>query len=84
MYAIRSYYDHEATFLHELKTLAKSSGHTTVKQAATIAKDAQVGKLILGHFSNRYRTLNPLLQEAKEVFENSVLVKDGEVFSIEN
>ncbi len=75
---------HEATFLHELKTLAKSSGHTTVKQAATIAKDAQVGKLILGHFSNRYRTLNPLLQEAKEVFENSVLVKDGEVFSIEN
>ncbi len=74
---------HEATFMHELKALAKSSGHTTAHQAATIAKDAQVGKLLLGHFSSRYKSLKPLLEEAQAVFSNAELVKDGVVYEIE-
>lgn len=74
---------HEATFMHELKALAKSSSHTTAHQAAKIAKDANVGKLLLGHFSSRYKDLTPLLNEAREVFPNSVLVNDGSVYEIE-
>lgn len=74
---------HEATFMHELKALAKSSGHTTAHQAAKIARDAQVGKLLLGHFSSRYKDLKPLLEEARAVFDNSELVKDGGVYEIE-
>ncbi len=74
---------HEATFGHELKDLAKSTSHTTAKQAATIARDANVGKLLLGHFSSRYRDLKPLEEEAKAVFEKTVMVKDNDVFTIE-
>jgi len=74
---------HEATFMHELKALAKSSGHTTAHQAAKIARDAQVGKLLLGHFSNRYKNLKPLLEEARAVFQKSELVQDGTVYEIE-
>ncbi|MCU4175297.1 ribonuclease Z [Carboxylicivirga sp. N1Y90] len=73
---------HEATFMHDLKALAKSSMHTTAKQAATIARDAGVKQLLLGHFSSRYRDLQPLLKEAKGVFENSLLVKDNAVFEV--
>ncbi|MBI9063094.1 MAG: ribonuclease Z [Marinilabiliaceae bacterium] len=74
---------HEATFMHELKALAKSSGHTTAHQAAKIARDAQVGKLLMGHFSNRYKDLKPLLAEAQAVFRKSELVQDGTVYEIE-
>jgi len=74
---------HEATFMHELKALAKSSGHTTARQAAKIARDAQVGKLLLGHFSSRYKDLKPLLEEAQDVFQKSELVQDGTVYEIE-
>ena len=74
---------HEATFMHELKALAKSSGHTTAHQAAKIARDAQVGKLLLGHFSSRYKDLKPLLEEARAVFCKSELVQDGAVYEIE-
>ena len=73
---------HEATFLHELIELAQKTGHSTAKQAAQIAQQAQVKKLILGHFSNRYLDYHVLLNEAQQVFENSFLPKTLETIDI--
>lgn len=64
---------HESTFLSDLQDMADYTGHSTAKEAATIARDANVGKLILGHFSNRYNDLNVMLEEAKPIFENTHL-----------
>ena len=66
---------HESTFLHEVKDLATYTGHTTAKEAGMIAKEAEVGKLVIGHFSNRYHDYSVLLEEAKQEFENTVLPK---------
>ena len=66
---------HETTFLHDLKEMADYTGHTTALEAATIAQKANVGKLIMGHFSNRYDNLNVFTDEAQKVFANSVLPK---------
>ena len=66
---------HEATFLHDLKEMADYTGHTTALEAARIARKANVGKLILGHFSNRYHDLTVFLDEAREVFPNTELPK---------
>jgi len=68
---------HEATFLHELQPRALQTNHTTALQAGLIAKQAQVSKLIIGHFSSRYKELLPLLDEAKSVFPNTILAEDG-------
>lgn len=64
---------HEATFLHESQERAVSTGHSTALEAATIAKNSKAGALIIGHFSNRYMDLNPLLQEAQSIFPNTHL-----------
>ena len=66
---------HEATFLHDLKEMADYTGHTTALEAARIARKANVGKLILGHFSNRYGDLTVFTDEARTVFPNSFLPK---------
>jgi ribonuclease Z len=58
--------------------------HTTALEAATIAKKANVGKLILGHFSSRYKEINPLLEEAKPIFDNCFLAIEGETFCIQD
>lgn len=73
---------HEATFLHELKDMADYTGHTTALEAARIARKANVGKLILGHFSNRYHDLNVFTDEAREVFGNTFLPKTLEAVKI--
>lgn len=73
---------HEGTFLHDMLERAEETFHTTVKQAATIAKKANVGQLIIGHFSNRYKDLQPLLNEARPIFENSELAEEGRQFTI--
>ncbi len=73
---------HEATFADEHKDLAKKTTHSTARQAASIAKEANAKKLILGHFSSRYDDLSGLLEEAREVFPNSYLVNDGDVWDI--
>ncbi len=73
---------HESTFLHDLKEMADFTGHTTALEAARIARKANVGKLILGHFSNRYGDLSVFTDEAREVFPNSFLPKALEAVKI--
>jgi len=74
---------HEATFLSDKEERAKETFHSTAAQAATIAKKANVKRLIIGHFSARYKNLYPLLDEAKEVFSETTLAMEGDVFSIQ-
>lgn len=73
---------HEATFLHDLKKMADYTGHTTALEAARVARKANVGKLILGHFSNRYGDLSVFTNEAREVFPNTFLPKQLEAVKI--
>lgn len=71
---------HESTFLEKNANLAPRTKHSTAKEAASIAKQAQVGLLLLGHYSTRYGTILPFKEEAKEVFENVELCEDGKIF----
>ncbi len=68
---------HESTFLHEQVMRARETFHTTALQAGIIAKKAQVGQLILGHYSIRYKDLLPLLEEARQEFTNTILAIEG-------
>ena len=73
---------HEATFLHEHRERAAETMHSTTREAATIALKANVGKLIVGHFSARYEDLSPLLSECKDIFPETELAIEGHLFSI--
>ena len=73
---------HEATFLEEHKELAKKTKHSTAKQAADIAKQAEVKKLVLGHFSSRYKDEEQFKIEAQSIFPNTDIAKEGKVFEI--
>ncbi len=73
---------HESTVAHEM--IEDRRGHTSARQAAEIAKEAGVDRLVLTHLSRRYRggKEKELLEEAREVFENTVLGEDGKHFEI--
>ncbi|MEO7265632.1 MAG: ribonuclease Z [Ferruginibacter sp.] len=73
---------HEATYLKDLHERAASRFHSTTVQAASIAKLAGVKKLLIGHFSSKYETLEEFLQEAREVFNNTELALEGICFKI--
>lgn len=73
---------HEATFAESEIARTKKTGHSTARQAAEIAKLAEVKKLVIGHFSSRYKDLNPLLEEAKAVFPNTELAEEKKTFQI--
>ena len=73
---------HEATFDDDLARRAKETFHSTARQAGRIAAQAEVGKLIIGHFSSRYKDLSNLLVQAQEEFSNTQLAIEGEVFNI--
>jgi ribonuclease Z len=73
---------HEATFSGRDERLAKETFHSTAPQAATIAKEAGAGKLLIGHFSSRYKDLTVLVEEAREIFMQTEGVNDGDLFSI--
>jgi ribonuclease Z len=73
---------HEATFLADREDLAKKTKHSTTKQAASIAKHANVNQLILGHYSGRYKDLNLFKKEAQEIFKNTELAEPGKTFTI--
>ena len=74
---------HEATFADEFAKLSFERGHSTTKEAATIAKKAEVRKLLIGHFSTRYLDLNVLLNEAIEIFPKTDLAIEGQKFDID-
>lgn len=74
---------HEATFIQEDELKAKETMHSTALQAAQIAKKAAVKKLLIGHFSARYKELTILLDEAVTRFSNTYLAQEGETFIIE-
>ena len=75
---------HEATFMTDEESKARETKHSTAKQAAMIAKLADVDKLLLGHFSARYKDLTPILEEAKSIFANTELAIEGEEFIIQD
>ena len=68
---------HEATYLKDLQDRAEKRFHSTSIQAATIAKKANVHKLILGHFSSKYESLKEFEDEAREIFSNTELAIEG-------
>lgn len=73
---------HEATFMHDMLDRAQETFHTTALQAAEVAVKAEAKQLLLGHFSARYRELEPLLLEAQSVFPNSRLAIEGQTFEV--
>lgn len=73
---------HEATYLDNLRERAELRFHSTTKQAALIAKKAGVKKLLIGHFSSKYDTLEEFEAEAKEVFPDTELALEGVAYTI--
>lgn len=73
---------HESTYSAEDAERARLYWHSTSQDAAKVARDASVGKLLLGHFSARYNNESQLLDEAKEIFPNSYLTREGATFDI--
>ncbi|GAB3647642.1 ribonuclease Z [Echinicola sediminis] len=73
---------HEATFMETELERAIDTYHCTAKQAATIALEANVKKLLLGHYSTRYAELDALHMEAESIFTNSHLSIEGETYSL--
>lgn len=73
---------HESTFLEKQAHLTQKTKHSTAKEAANIAKQANVKTLILGHYSTRYDDINEFRTEASEVFKNVELASAGKVFEI--
>ena len=68
---------HETTYLKDMHERAAARFHSTTVQAATIAKNAGVKKLLIGHFSSKYETLDEFLAEASAIFENTELAVQG-------
>lgn len=73
---------HEATFQEEEKEKARETRHSTAVDAARMALQCKAGKLVIGHFSARYRDLEPLLNEARTIFSNTVLAIEGNTFQL--
>lgn len=73
---------HETTYLDNLRERAESRFHSTSKQAAELAKKAGVKKLLIGHFSSKYDTLEEFEAEAREVFPNTELALEGVAYQI--
>ena len=74
---------HEATFAEAEHSRAQETFHSTARQAAHIAKEANVKQLVIGHFSSRYKDDEQLLNEAKEIFPTTSLADEERVFNIE-
>ena len=73
---------HESTYLKDLEDRAIARFHCTSTQAATIAQEAQAGKLLLGHFSSKYEKLDAFLEEAQEIFPNTELALEGVTYRV--
>ena len=73
---------HEATYDASMQKMAKLRGHSSTTDAAKVAKMAGAGKLIIGHFSSRYKELEPLLQECREIFPETYIAEEKQTFTI--
>jgi len=73
---------HEATFTKEMEKRADKTFHSTAEQAGKIAKKAKTKKLLIGHYSVRYRELEPVLKEARSVFPESYLAIEGNFIDV--
>ena len=73
---------HEATFPEEMADMAEKTFHSTTIQAATVAREAGVKRLIVGHFSSRYPSVDFYLDQIKTIFPEAMLAHDGDVIEI--
>ena len=73
---------HEATFAESEKERAAQTFHSTARQAAQTAKDAGVKRLLIGHYSSRYDTAEAQLNEAREIFPDTIAAEEGDVINI--
>jgi ribonuclease Z len=74
---------HETTYAAAEKKIAKERGHASTADAAKVALTAGVGRLLIGHFSSRYKDLQPLVEECREIFPASDIAEEGKTFLIE-
>jgi ribonuclease Z len=75
---------HEATFDMSMEELASATGHSTTSDAAKTASEAGADALLIGHFSARYRDINPLVGEARTIFPRTFAAIDGQTYDIGN
>jgi len=73
---------HEATFTEDLKDWAKKTYHSTALDAARIAHQAKAGRLVLGHFSARYKDTEPFVEEARQIFPDAEAAVDGQIYQV--
>jgi ribonuclease Z len=73
---------HETTFLSDREDLATKTKHSTAKQAAQIALQANVNQLVIGHYSSRYNNIELFKEEAEQIFKNVVLAEAGKKISL--
>jgi len=73
---------HESTFQEKDRERANKTFHSTAKDAARIANLAGVGKLLLGHFSNRYKNRDGFLKESRSIFPESYIAEEGERYLV--
>lgn len=74
---------HEATFQEDLAHQAFERFHSTAREAATVARAARAGKLLIGHFSSRYKEVDGFLRDAQSIFPKTEIAQEGKVFLVE-
>lgn len=73
---------HEATFDKTKGDMARQTGHSTAEEAAKVAMEAGAGKLLIGHFSSRYKQIEPLLDEARALFPDTIAASEGLIIDV--
>jgi len=73
---------HEATFLHDMVERALETFHSTARQAAAVARDVGARKLLIGHYSARYKELHALHHEAQAIFPETALAVEGRWYQV--
>ena len=73
---------HEATFPEDMEEMAEKTHHSTTIQAASVAKAAEVKRLIVGHYSSRFPSVDFYLDQIKTVFAEAMLANDGDIIEI--
>ncbi|HEX2609277.1 MAG TPA: ribonuclease Z [Flavisolibacter sp.] len=73
---------HETTYLDNMREKAFDRFHSTTRQAGEIARKAMIGKLLIGHFSSKYSTLEQFLEETRQVFPNTELAIEGNTYEV--